>query len=230
MCPVPLGQASARWKEARVVPEEPDPEGVQVLRAADHLRLRTRRHLRRRPQRLRQVERRRRSGLGDGGAGRQDPPRRQDGGRHLRGHVDPRPARSRRGHAHHRQLRRRPADRVHRGHDQPHPVPQRIERVRDQRAGLPSPRRPGAPERLRPRPRDARDRRPGPARRRAAREPRGASRLHRGGRRNPQAPSPQGEDRAQARGDADQPHAPLRPRRRDPPPAEATRSPGGDRP
>ena len=46
----------------------------------------TGRHLHRRAERLRQVERRRRPRLGDGRAGREDPPRRQDGGRHLRRH------------------------------------------------------------------------------------------------------------------------------------------------
>ena len=39
----------------------------------------------------------------------------------------------RRGHAHHRQLRRRAADRLHRGLDHPPDVPLRRERVRDQR-------------------------------------------------------------------------------------------------
>ncbi|WIB13833.1 AAA family ATPase [Curtobacterium sp. MCPF17_052] len=42
--------------------------------------------------------------------------------------------------------------------------------------------------------------------------PRGPTRLHRGSRGHPQAPSPQGEDAPQAGGDADQPHPAVRPR------------------
>ena len=60
---------------------------VQVLRVRDDPAARARHHVHRRPQRLRQVQRRRRAGLGDGRAGRQVPARRQDGGRHLRRHV-----------------------------------------------------------------------------------------------------------------------------------------------
>ena len=73
--------------EQPVVPEEPDPEGVQVLRVLDDAAARARHHLHRRAQRLRQVQRRRRPRLGDGRAGRQEPARRQDGGRHLRRHL-----------------------------------------------------------------------------------------------------------------------------------------------
>ena len=50
----------------------------------------------------------------------------------------------RRGRADHRQHRRRAADRVRRGHDQPDDVPQRRLGVRHQRHGLPAARRPGA--------------------------------------------------------------------------------------
>ncbi len=49
-----------------------------------------------------------------------------------------------RGHAHHRQHRRRAADRLHRGLDHPADVPLRRERVRDQRRLLPAARHPGA--------------------------------------------------------------------------------------
>ncbi len=80
-----------------------------------------------------------------------------------------------------------------------------------------------------PRPRDARHRRAGPARRGAARHAGGAPRVHRGGRRHPEAPPPQGEDAPQARGDAGQPDAPHRPRGRDPAAAEAARAAGRDR-
>ena len=64
---------------------------------------------------------------------------------------------------------------------------------------LPAARRPGAAQRLRHRPRDARDRRAGPARLDPARDPGGPARLHRGGRRRPQAPQAQGEGAPQAR-------------------------------
>ena len=62
-----------------------------------------------------QVQRRRRPRLGDGRAGREEPARRQDGGRHLRRHRRPRAAGPGRGRAHDRQHRRCPADRVLRG-------------------------------------------------------------------------------------------------------------------
>ena len=83
----------ARQERVGRVPQEPDAQGLQVLRAADDVRVRTGRDLHRRPQRLGQVERRRRARLGHGRAGREDAARRQDGGRHLRRHR-PRAARS----------------------------------------------------------------------------------------------------------------------------------------
>ena len=196
-------------------------KGFKSFASRDDAAARARHHLHRRPQRLRQVQRRRRARLGDGRAGRQVPARRQDGGRHLRRHLRPPAAGPRRGAADHRQLRRRAADRVRRGHDQPDDVPQRRLRVRHQRQLLPAARRPGAAQRLRHRPRDARDRRPGPARRDPARHPRGPPRLHRGGRRRPQAPQAQGEGAPQARLDRGQPHPARRPAQRDPPPAQA---------
>ena len=129
------------------------------------------------------------------------------------GTAGPPAAGPRRGAADHRQLRRRAADRVRRGHDQPDDVPQRRLRVRHQRQLLPAARRPGAALRLRHRPRDARDRRPGPARLDPARHPRGPPRLHRGGRRRPQAPQAQGEGAPQARRHRGQPHPARRPAR-----------------
>ena len=62
------------------------------------------------------------------------------------------------------------------------------------------------------------------------RDARGAARLHRGGRRRPQAPQAQGTRAAQARGDGGQPHPDHRPHRRDPPPARPARAPGRDGP
>ena len=71
-------------------------------------------------------------------------------------------------------------------------------RVRDQRRELPAARRAGTAERLRSWPGDARHRRSGQARQRAARQPGRAPRLHRRGRGHPEAPPPQGEDASQA--------------------------------
>ena len=69
------------------------------------------------------------------------------------------------------------ADRVLRGHDHPHAVPQRRLRVPDQRRAVPAARHPGAAVRHRHRPPAARDRRAGPARRGAERRaPRTAAR------------------------------------------------------
>ena len=121
------------------------------------------------------------------------------------GTVRPPAAGPGRGRADHRQHRRRAADRVLRGHDQPDDVPQRRLGVRHQRLAVPAARRPGAALRLRHRPRDARDRRAGPARLDPARHPRGPARLHRGGGRRPQAPQAQGEGAPQARRHRGQP-------------------------
>ncbi len=117
-------------------------------------------------------------------------------------------------------------DRVRRGDDQPHDVPQRRVGVRHQRQPVPPARRPGAAVRLRHRPRDARDRRAGPARHDPARDPRGPARLHRGGRGRPQAPQAQGEGAPQARLHRGQPDPARRPAQRDPAPAQAARPPG----
>ena len=209
-----------------VVPQEPHAQGLQVLRLLDDAAARAGDHLHRGSQRLRQVQRRRRARLGDGGAGGQVAARRQDGGRHLRRHVRPTAPGPRRGAADHRQHRRRPADRVRRGHDQPHDVPQRRLRVRHQRQPLPPARRPGAVERLRHRPGDARHRRSGTAGHDPARDPRGPARVHRGGGGGPQAPQAQGEGAPQARLHRGQPDPALRPAQRDPAPAQAARTPG----
>ena len=205
-------RVACRWRQAHRgvvpgeertrVPEVPHAARLQVLRLRDHAAPRAGHHLRRRPQRLGQVQRGRRPVLGHGRAGREEPARRQDGGRHLRRHHQPGAARPRRGRAHHRQQRRRPADRLRRGDDQPPDVPLRAERVRDQRRQLPPARRAGPAVRQRARPRDARDRRPGPARPDPARGPRGAPGDHRGGGRRTQAPQAQGKGAAQARRDA----------------------------
>ena len=106
-------------------PQEPDPARLQVLRVLDDAALRAGDHLRRRTQRVRQVQRGRCAGLGHGRAGGQVPARRQDGGRHLRRHVRPPAAGPGRGAADHRQRRRRAADRLLRGHDLADHVPER---------------------------------------------------------------------------------------------------------
>src|SRR4051812_5887756 len=213
--PLPGGEEPIR------APEDPDDARLQVLRVRHHPSARAGHHLRGGAQRVGQVERGRRPQLGDGGAGGQEPARRQDGGRHLRRHLRPPPAGPGRGEPDHRQHRRRAADRLRRGDDQPHDVPLRRLRLRDQRQLVPAARHPGAAVRLGHRPRDARDRRAGPAGRGAARLPGGAAGLHRGGGGRPQTPPAQGEGAPQARRDAGQPHAADRPHRRDPPPAQA---------
>ena len=119
--------------------------------------------------------------------------------------------------------RRRASHRVLRSDDQPHALPQRRERVRDQRRRLPPAGRAGAAQRLGPRPRDARDRRSGPTRQRPAGVARRAPRIHRGSGRHSQAPASQGEDPPQARGDGGEPHAPERSRGRAAPAAQAAR-------
>ena len=121
-------------------------------------------------------------------------------------------------------------DRVRRGGDQPHHVPQRRLGVRHQRPVVPAARRPGAALRLRHRPRDARHRRPGPARLDPARDAGGPARLHRGGRRGAQAPQAQGEGAAEAGVDRGQPQPARRPAQRDPPSAQAAGAPGRGRP
>ena len=174
-------------------------KGFKSFASSTTLQLRAGDHLHRRAQRVRQVQRRRRPGLGHGRGQRQVAARRQDGRRHLRRHVGAPAARSRRGAADHRQHRRRAADRVLRGHDQPDHVPRGRVGIRDQRHVVPAARRPGAALGLRHRPRDARHRRPGPARPDPARDAGGPARVRRGGRGRPQAPQAQGEGAPQAR-------------------------------
>ena len=88
----------------------------------------------------------------------------EDGGRHLRRHLQPGRARAGRGLAHHRQ-RLGPAPGRHgRGDHHPDAVPLGRQRVRHQRRPLPAARHPRAPERLGGRPPAAHDHRPGPAR------------------------------------------------------------------
>ena len=128
--------------------------------------------------------------------------------------------------AHHRQHRRRAADRLHRGHDHAGPMFRNGgSRVRDQRrrrAGCSTSRSCSSDSGI-------------------GREmhvivgqgqldavlhatPGGPPRLHRGGRRRPQAPQAQGEGAPQARRDAGQPDPAHRPDRRAAPPAQAARA------
>ncbi len=208
------------------VPEDPHAAGFQVVRLGDDTALRAGHYLRGRAERVRQVQRRRRVLLGDGPAGGQAAARRQDGGRRLRRHVRPAGARPGRGDTDHRQQRRRAADRLRRGHHQPPAVPDRPERVRDQRQPVPAARRAGTALRYRPRPRDARHRRAGPPRRHTQRWSRGPPGADRGGGRRTQAPQAQGEGAAQARGDAGQHDQAGGPHHRAWPPAQAARPPG----
>ena len=73
---------------------------LQVVRRQDRGLVQARHHRGRRPQRLRQVERRRRDALGDGRAVAAAPARQGHGGRDLRGLRGPRPRRHGRGRAH----------------------------------------------------------------------------------------------------------------------------------
>ena len=170
-------------EELRSVPEVSDAARVQVVRGQDRARVRTRRDGRRRPERLGEVEPRRRRRVGARRAGPAHAARREDGRRHLRRHRRPPGARARRGVAHDRQLRESAADRVHRGDDHPDAVPQRRLRVRDQRCAVPAPGHPGAALRQRHRPPAARHRRTGPARLDPELPPGGPARGHRGGGR-----------------------------------------------
>ena len=228
-CPLACAQLRKTGRGSKRAPEEPHAEGLQVLRLGHHTAPGTGYHLRGRPERLGQEQRRRRHQLGARRAGREGPARREDGGRHLRRHLRPRAAGPRRGHADGRQLRRRAADRLLRGVDHPAHVPRRRRRVRDQRHCLPAARHPGAAQRLGNRARAARRRRAGAARLRAAVAPGRPSCLHRGGRGRPQAPQAQGEGAAQARRDAGQPHAADGPHGRAASPAQAAGPAGGDR-
>ena len=180
------------------VPEVADPARVQVVRREDHPGLRAGDHGHRRPKWLRQIQRGRRHRLGARRAGAEIAARRQDAGRHLRRHGQPRRPRPGRGRPHHRQLGRAAADRVHRGDGHPAAVPLRGERVRHQRHPLPAARHPGAAVGHRRRPRAAHRARPEPPRGRPPGPPRGPPGGHRGGGRRLQAPPPQGEGAAQA--------------------------------
>ena len=227
--PTPLGDGdpgNLSGSLARRVPQESDAEGLQVLRIADDSALRAGHHRGRRAQRLRQIQRGRCPGLGDGGAGRKDAARRKDGRRHLRRHLVARPAGPRRSHRHHRQLRQRAADRILRGVDHPPDVPRRRQRIRNQRRQLPFDGCPGAAERLRHRPRDARDRRAGQARRDPAVATRRSPRVHRRSRRRAQAPQAQGKGPPQTRRDVGQPGPAHRPDHRAAPPAQTAGPPG----
>ena len=220
-----------RYPRTTDVPPLAHPEGLQVLRRADHPRVRTGAHGRRRPERQREVERGRRGGVGAGGPGSPQRPVVQDGRRHLRRHRPPAGPRPGRGQPHHRQHPGRAAHRLPRGHDHPHAVPDLgRERVHPQRGALPAARPPGTALRHRRRPPAAHHRVPGQPRRGPRLPPRGPPAHRRGGGRHPQVPAPQGEGRAPAGGDRGQPGAPHRPPAGGGPPAASPRAPGRRRP
>ena len=73
------------------VPEDPDPQGVQVVRRRHHARARAGRHRGGRPQRQRQVQRGRRHRLGARRPGAQRGALPEDGRRHLRRHRQAQP-------------------------------------------------------------------------------------------------------------------------------------------
>ena len=186
--------------------------------------------MRGRAQRLGQVQHRGCHRLGHGRAGGEVASRRGDVRRHLRGYQWSRTPGSRRGRPHDRQHRRRASHRLHRGHHLAHSLPQRRIRVRHQWHPVPTPRHPRAPVGFRHRSRDARHRGAGAARCDPARDPRGPSWIHRGGRGRPQAPQAQGEGPPQARCHAGQPHAGHGSHDRAPTSAEAPGAPGRGRP
>ena len=111
---------------------------------------------------------------------------------------------------------------------QPHDLPQRRERVPDQRPGRAAARRPGAPVRDGHRPRAPHRRRSGSAGGGAARPSGGAPEVHRGGRRHREASPPQGARRAQALGARPGSPAPAGRAGGAPPPAEAAPAAGRD--
>ena len=100
------------------------------------------------------------------------------------------------------------------------------ERIRDQRRAVPPARHPGAAVGLRRGPSAARDRQPGPARRRAQRAARGPPGDHRRGGRRAQVPPPPREGAAPAGVDRGQPGSTQRPVARSSPSAQAARTPG----
>ena len=139
--------------------------GFKSFASSTTLRFEPGHHLRRRPERLRQVQRRRRPRLGHGRAGRQD----ACAAARWRTSSSPAPPAARRWAGPRSSLTIDNTDGAL-PIDYAEVTISRImfrnggSRVRDQRRALPAARRPGAAVRLRHRPRDARHRRPGPAR------------------------------------------------------------------
>ena len=159
---------------------------VQVLHGPGRLRLRRGHHRGARPQRLRQVERRRRHPLGDGRAVGQAPSRPVDGGRDLQRQRDEGPAVDGRGDDH--LLQRQPpalagaVPGVRRHLGDPPPVSQRRLRVRHQQGALPPARRDRAVPGHRGGHQGLLDHRAGPHRPHRLGQARGPALAHRGGR------------------------------------------------
>ena len=169
-------------------PQDIDARRLQVVRLQDQVGVRRRGQRRRRPQRLGQVQPRRRPRLGDGDPGDQDAAHRPHGRRHLRRDRHPARSGSCRGDPHLRQQGQVPAARHRRAVHDPAAVPRRHLRVRAQRHTLPAARPPRDPRRRRGGPAPARAGRPGADRGHPQRPPRRAPGRHRGGGRDHQAP------------------------------------------
>ncbi len=110
-------------------------QGAKNLRGSsmEDVIVRARHHRRGRSERVGQVEHRGRADVGHGRAGRQEPARQLDGGRDLRGYVEPSAVGPRPGEPDHRQHRSHAGHRLHRGHDLTHDLAQRRLRIRHQR-------------------------------------------------------------------------------------------------
>ena len=216
-------------KRGSVADQVPRNLRLQELRRQDEVRVPSRDHRRRRPQRLRQVQRGRRHPLGDGRAVAAPPARQGHGGRDLRGRRGASSRRSRRGRALLRQLRRRrPAGlrRLLRDPGRAPAVPLRRVRVPDQQGGGAPARRAGLLPGHRHRHPGLHHRRAGPHRRDRVGQARGSPRADRGGGGHQQVQGAPPGGGAQARGHRAESGARERRAGGDPPPDPLDRAPG----
>ena len=192
------GRRRSRLDDRPGAPPRPPRPGLQVVRRADAGRVRAGDQRGRRPQRLGQVEPRRRAPLGARRAGPVAPDP-QERGRHLgRLREAQRPGHGRRD-ARPRQRRRAAAGRVQRARARAAAVPQRRERLPAQQAAGAAARPPGPARLGEPRRQRVPVHRPGHGRPGARPAARGAAAAVRGGRRRPAPRAPP----AQGRGPAD---------------------------
>ena len=178
---------------SRRVPEAAVHQGLQVVRGHCDAGDGARGHRSGGSKRKRQVQRRRCHRVGARRPGSELRAVPEDGRRHLRRHRHAGRPGSGGGLPDHRQLVWTAAGRVRRGDHRPHAVPERGQRVLDERRTLSAAGHPGGALRRRCRSPAARHHLPGPDRRRPERPPRGTADDHRGRRRNPEVPASQGE-------------------------------------